>query len=113
MAFQTKIGDHATWQLEIKETPGILAIIDCHQNWCGPCKAIQSTFKRIFFDYGDKPMKFYTADVSKIEALASMVGSSEPNFVFYMDGEKLGDTIKGCNSPVLSDIIYKKLGIEG
>ena len=56
---------------------------------------------------------YIQADVSKIEALASMVGSSEPNFVFYMDGEKLGDTIKGCNSPVLSDIIYKKLGIEG
>ena len=50
--------------------------------------------------------------MSKVEVLNDMVGSAEPQFVFYMDGEKLGDTIKGVNSPVLTDIIYKKLGIE-
>ena len=61
-----------------------LSVIDVHQKWCGPCKAIQSTFKRIFFDYGDKPMKFFTADATQIDALAGLVGSAEPAFVFYM-----------------------------
>ncbi len=35
----------------------------CHlviQGWCGPSKAINATFKRIFYDNSDNPLKFYT-----------------------------------------------------
>ena len=33
------------------------AVIDCYRQWCGPCKAVVSTFKRIYFDLGDRPLK--------------------------------------------------------
>ena len=36
------------------------AVIEVYQGWCGPCKAIQSTFKKLFFDLNDRPIKFYT-----------------------------------------------------
>ena len=98
--------------LTARNSPYEFAVIDVHQSWSGPCKAIQSTFKRIFFDYGDKPMKFFTADASKIEALSDLVGSCEPAFVFYMDGAKFGDTIKGVNAPSILKVIFEKLEID-
>ncbi len=36
------------------------AVVELYQSWCGPCKAIISTFKRIYFDAGDRPLKFFT-----------------------------------------------------
>lgn len=41
--------------------PHLLAqIVELYPDWCGPCKAIQSTFRRIYFDAGDRPLKFFT-----------------------------------------------------
>ena len=57
-------------------------------------------------------MKFFTADASKIDALADLVGSAEPAFVFYMDGAKIGNTIKGVNAPAILKVIFDNLGIE-
>uniref|UniRef100_A0A7S0T5F4 Thioredoxin domain-containing protein n=1 Tax=Mantoniella antarctica TaxID=81844 RepID=A0A7S0T5F4_9CHLO len=112
MAFQTEIKDDRSWTEEIMETPGLLQIIDVHQTWCGPCLAIQSTFKRVCLDHSDKPMKFFTADASKVDALSDLVGSSEPAFVLYMDGAKIGSTVKGVNSPALLKAIFDSLGIQ-
>ena len=60
MAFQIDITNADTWRREVLEVPGTLQVIELYQTWCGPCKAIQSTFKRVYFDAGDKPLKFYT-----------------------------------------------------
>ena len=68
--------------------PSPPAVVDVHQTWAGPCKAIQSTFKRIFFDHGDKPMKFYTADASKVTALNEHVGTCEPKSSFSGTGNR-------------------------
>lgn len=81
-----------------------------HQTWAGPCKAIQSTFKRIFFDHGDKPMKFYTADASKVTALNEHVGTCEPKFIFFRDGQQVA-TVKGVDAPGLTAVIFEKMGI--
>ena len=37
-----------------------VAVVECYQDWCGPCKAIFNTFKRLYFELGDRPLKFYT-----------------------------------------------------
>lgn len=44
-------------------------VVECYQGWCGPCKAIQGTFKRIYFDAGDKPLKFFTVSPTERGAL--------------------------------------------
>ena len=78
--------------------PSPPAVVDVHQTWAGPCKAIHGTFKRIFFDHGDKPMKFYTADASKVTALNEHVGTCEPRFIFFRDGQQVA-TVKGVDAP--------------
>lgn len=35
-------------------------MIEVYSSWAGPCKAIQSTLKRIYFDAGDRPLKMFT-----------------------------------------------------
>ena len=46
----------------------LVAVVECYQTWCGPCKAIQGTFKRIYFDAGDKPLKFFTVRLRGMHA---------------------------------------------
>ncbi|EEH54201.1 flagellar outer dynein arm light chain 6 [Micromonas pusilla CCMP1545] len=110
MSFQTALTDDASWKLEIMETPGMFQIIDVHQSWTGPCKAIQSTFKKIFFEHGDKPIKFFTADASKIDAAKDYVGSCEPVFLFYKDGKK--KEVRGVDAPTIVKMIYDGLGVD-
>lgn len=38
----------------------VFAVVELYQGWSGPCKAIASTFKRLYFDFSDRPLKFYT-----------------------------------------------------
>lgn len=90
--------------------PSPPAVVDVHQTWAGPCKAIHGTFKRIFFDHGDKPMKFYTADASKVTALNEHVGTCEPRFIFFRDGQQVA-TVKGVDAPGLTAVIFEKMGI--
>ncbi|KAK3269577.1 hypothetical protein CYMTET_21992 [Cymbomonas tetramitiformis] len=112
MSFWTTLKTDDDWILEVGKPadgeappgesgcPGYLQVIDCHAGWCGPCKAIQSTFKRIFFEYGDKPIKFYTADVDSISFLEKYRGTAQPNFLFYQDNELL-ELVSGVDSPRL------------
>lgn len=60
MGFQIDVKSTEAFKREILDVPGVCQIVELYSTWCGPAKAIQSTFKRIFFDAGDKPMKFYT-----------------------------------------------------
>lgn len=40
------------------------AVVEVFQSWCGPCKAVQSTFKKLYFDLNDRPLKFYSVSGS-------------------------------------------------
>ncbi len=37
-----------------------VAVVEVYQSWCGPCKAVASILKKLYFDMSDKPLKFYT-----------------------------------------------------
>ena len=84
MNFATELTSEEQWKAEIEGSAGTvqggfrvylwpeagrpipaltcdsLAVIEVYQDWCGPCKAITGTFRRLCFDLGDRPLKFYT-----------------------------------------------------
>lgn len=72
VAFQLAIPSQAIWDQELKQTPGYLQIVDAHQSWCGPSKPMQSSFRKVYLEHGDKAaIKFYTARQSRIPFLHS------------------------------------------
>mmetsp|Transcript_19692 Transcript_19692/g.67022 ORF Transcript_19692/g.67022 Transcript_19692/m.67022 type:complete len:113 (-) Transcript_19692:1050-1388(-) len=112
MSFQVAINSADDWKVEMA-TPGYLQVIDIYHTWCGPCKAIQNTFKKIYLDYGDKPLKFYTVAKEtlpeELKQHASETG--EPAFLLMQDNEVV-KACKGVNVPVLQKAIMEGLGIE-
>ena len=63
---------------------GGTAVVDCHQGWCGPCKAMATTLRKIFFEFGERPLKMYTANVDQVKSLEKYRGSCQPVIMFYM-----------------------------
>eukprot|EP00201_Polytomella_parva_P003864 CAMPEP_0175072936 /NCGR_PEP_ID=MMETSP0052_2-20121109/20226_1 /TAXON_ID=51329 ORGANISM="Polytomella parva, Strain SAG 63-3" /NCGR_SAMPLE_ID=MMETSP0052_2 /ASSEMBLY_ACC=CAM_ASM_000194 /LENGTH=107 /DNA_ID=CAMNT_0016340575 /DNA_START=31 /DNA_END=354 /DNA_ORIENTATION=+ len=106
MSFQLDIQSEATFKTEILQTPGTLQVIEVYQSWSGPSRAIISTFRRIYFDAGDKPLKFFTACADKIPILKEYVGKCQPVFLFFKDGAQI-EKVVGNNGPLLSSIIAK------
>eukprot|EP00798_Chlamydomonas_sp_ICE-L_P014209 gene14209-20179_t len=108
MSFQIDITSLSTWKIEVLEVPGTLQVIELYQTWCGPCKAIQSTFKRIYFDAGDRPLKFFTLDVEKVEGFEKYRGSCKPVFMFYKDGTLLEESDSVFSVPTRKSVAMGK-----
>eukprot|EP01023_Acetabularia_acetabulum_P050596 TRINITY_DN5490_c0_g1_i2.p2 TRINITY_DN5490_c0_g1~~TRINITY_DN5490_c0_g1_i2.p2 ORF type:complete len:112 (-),score=9.81 TRINITY_DN5490_c0_g1_i2:267-602(-) len=107
MSFQINLVSADDWKLEIEQTQGVLQVVEMYREWSGPCKAIQATFKRIYFDLGDHPLKFYTANVDKIDHLAEYRNCCKPIFLFYRDNQIL-EKFEGVKAPDLSQYIMGK-----
>ena len=52
----------------------MFTVVELYPGWCGPSKAIQSTFRRIYFDAGDRPLKFFTVGGAR-QALSTYKGA--------------------------------------
>mmetsp|Transcript_37651 Transcript_37651/g.83828 ORF Transcript_37651/g.83828 Transcript_37651/m.83828 type:complete len:108 (+) Transcript_37651:146-469(+) len=104
MSFQTDIQSLESWKKEIMEVPGTLQVVECYQSWCGPCKAIQTTFKRIYFDAGDRPLKFFTVNVDKVPGFEEYRGHCQPCFLFYKDGQVL-EKVVGVQAGAMTRLI--------
>ena len=111
MSFQKHLRSDSDWDDEIVQVAGVLQVVDVHQTWCGPCKAVASTLRRVAMDHGDKPIKFFTADAENIDALKKSVGGSEPRFQLWMN-VKMKKEVKGVNAPEILGAIFKELGIK-
>jgi len=107
---QVAITDNDAWTEEIEKVRGATLVVDVHQNWTGPCVAAQSTLKKIVFDHGDKPLKMFTADASKLTALHDYAGPCEPLFMVIKDDDRV--EIKGLDAPKLRAAILEKLGVK-
>ena len=106
---QVAITDNDAWTEEIEKVKGATLVVDVHQNWTGPCVAAQGTLRKIAFDHGDKPLKFFTADASRLTALHDYSGPCEPLFMVIKDDNRV--EIKGVDAPKLRAAILEKLGV--
>ena len=44
------IEDETQFNDWLEKTDDMVAVIDCFQNWCGPCETLQPTFNSIFLE---------------------------------------------------------------
>lgn len=108
MSFQLDITSSDVFKSEVLNTPGTLQVVELYSNWCGPCKAILSTFKRLYFELGDRPLKFCTVNVDKIgmKEFDKYKGKSKPVFLFYKDG-KVEKVVDGLEGPDLVALVTR------
>lgn len=88
-----------------------LIVVDTYSAWCGPCKAIVSSFKRIKNELGDDLLVFATAETDSIDSLEGYRMKSQPTFLFYAGGI-LVNVVRGCNCPLLVKTIRSELEKE-
>eukprot|EP00878_Enallax_costatus_P021079 GHUV01022301.1.p1 GENE.GHUV01022301.1~~GHUV01022301.1.p1 ORF type:complete len:116 (+),score=31.95 GHUV01022301.1:141-488(+) len=104
MAFQIDIKSTDSFKSEVLGTPGTLQVVECYSEWAGPCKAIQSTLKALYFSLSDRPLKFYTVNVDKVHGFEQYRGKCQPVFLLYQDGS-VKQTITGVQAPPLVQAI--------
>lgn len=86
------------------------AVVEIYSDWAGPCKAINGTCKRLYFDLGDKGLKFYTAAAGTLGFTAPYKGKCKPVFTFWKGGEELKELrLEGVNAPLFTKQIMAKL----
>ena len=58
-------------------------VVDVYSEWCGPCKAVLSLFRRIKNEIGDDLLRFAVAKSDTIDSLEPYRQQSEPTFLFF------------------------------
>ncbi|KAG7330919.1 hypothetical protein KOW79_004888 [Hemibagrus wyckioides] len=106
---QVSISNDEQWG-EMLATKG-LTVVDVFQQWCGPCRAVVSLFRKIKNELGDDLLHFAIAEADSIEALEKYRGKCEPTFLFYASGELVA-VLRGANAPLLQKMIVAELAKE-
>lgn len=106
---QVEIKTQEQWD-ELLSKEGLI-VVDSYSAWCGPCKAIVSSFKRLKNELGDDLLVFATAETDSINSLEAYKMKSQPTFLFYAGG-LLVNVVRGCNCPLLIKTIRGELEQE-
>eukprot|EP00041_Stephanoeca_diplocostata_P012335 m.207080 g.207080 ORF g.207080 m.207080 type:complete len:509 (-) comp18914_c0_seq1:107-1633(-) len=88
-----------------------LKVVDAYSEWCGPCTALQGTFKRIKTEIGDPLLSFAVAKTDAIDSLEKYRKKSKPTFLFY-GKDVLVNVIRGADSPKIESAIKQLLEAE-
>ncbi len=53
-----KGSDAESWKKIQDKSETHLVVVDCHQEWCGTCDAVQPMLQKLFLDYEDSDNRF-------------------------------------------------------
>jgi len=70
------INDMEHWEQILEESQKCCIVIDCHQDWCGPCETLEPTFRKLWMEIEDcdSRVKFYTANIKTLkEGIAALL----------------------------------------
>jgi len=98
------------WTRDVMDAGGkLLCIVDVYSKVWGPCEMLAGHFSNMYFDFGEKyGMRFVRAEADSIAALKDFRDSSDPVFLFYLNGEPVVDTIHGSVLPAIMETITEK-----
>ena len=65
----------------VPDTDPLGAVLEVYQKWCGPTRAVVSTFKRYLLENPDAPVRFFTCCNETVQDLAKY-DKCEPSFLF-------------------------------
>ncbi|KAK6181619.1 hypothetical protein SNE40_009441 [Patella caerulea] len=106
---QQEIETQEEWE-EMMAKEG-LWVVDIYQEWCGPCTAMVSNFRRLKNELGDDLLHFATAKVDTIDALDKYKGRCEPTFLFFACGVLVA-VIHGSQAPLVIRTVTEQLAQE-
>ncbi|XP_052012588.1 thioredoxin domain-containing protein 3 [Apodemus sylvaticus] len=97
---QTVVNNQNLWD-EMLLNKG-LTVIDVYQAWCGPCKAVQTLFRKLKNELNeDEILHFAVAEADNIVTLQPFRDKCEPVFLFSLNG-KIIAKIQGANAPLIN-----------
>ncbi|XP_019565816.2 thioredoxin domain-containing protein 3 [Rhinolophus sinicus] len=107
---QAVINNQSLWD-EMLQNKG-LTVIDVYQAWCGPCKAMQTLFRKLKNELNeDEILHFVVAEADSVVTLQSFRDKCEPIFLFSVNG-KIIAKINGANAPLVSKKIINLINEE-
>ncbi|XP_047551367.1 thioredoxin domain-containing protein 3 isoform X4 [Lutra lutra] len=100
---QAVVNTQSLWD-EMLQNKG-LTVIDVYQAWCGPCKAMQTLFRKLKNELNeDELLHFAVAEADNIVTLQPFRDKCEPVFLFSVNG-KIIAKIHGANAPLVNQKI--------
>ncbi|XP_045683218.1 thioredoxin domain-containing protein 3 [Phyllostomus hastatus] len=107
---QAVINNQSLWG-EMLQNKG-LTVIDVYQAWCGPCKAMQTLFRKLKNELNeDEILHFVVAEADNIVTLQPFRDKCEPIFLFSVNG-KIIAKIEGANAPLVNKKIISLINEE-
>ncbi|KAF6086450.1 NME/NM23 family member 8 [Phyllostomus discolor] len=107
---QAVINNQSLWD-EMLQNKG-LTVIDVYQAWCGPCKAMQTLFRKLKNELNeDEILHFVVAEADNIVTLQPFRDKCEPIFLFSVNG-KIIAKIEGANAPLVNKKIISLINEE-
>nr|XP_021538618.1 thioredoxin domain-containing protein 3 [Neomonachus schauinslandi] len=107
---QAVVNSQSLWD-EMLQNKG-LTVIDVYQAWCGPCKAMQTLFRKLKNELNeDELLHFVVAEADHIVTLQPFRDKCEPVFLFSVNG-KIIAKINGANAPLVNQKIINLVNEE-
>uniref|UniRef100_A0A4W2F5E5 Thioredoxin domain-containing protein 3 n=1 Tax=Bos indicus x Bos taurus TaxID=30522 RepID=A0A4W2F5E5_BOBOX len=107
---QAVINNQSLWD-EMMQNKG-LTVIDVYQAWCGPCKAMQTLFRKLKNELNeDELLHFAVAEADSIVTLQPLRDKCEPVFLFSVNGTIVAK-IQGANAPLVNQKIIALVNEE-
>ncbi|XP_040116797.1 thioredoxin domain-containing protein 3 [Oryx dammah] len=107
---QAVINNQSLWD-EMMQNKG-LTVIDVYQAWCGPCKAMQTLFRKVKNELNeDELLHFAVAEADSIVTLQPFRDKCEPVFLFSVNGTIIAK-IQGANAPLVNQKIITLVNEE-
>jgi len=109
-SFMKEINSSDDWTNSVLKNEGQLVVVDVFQTQWGPCGMLAAHFSNLYFDLAEKRgLCFARANADSCKPLAEFSGTntSMPNFLFYLNGERVA-AVKGPKMPEILKLVDEK-----
>ncbi|GAB9468052.1 hypothetical protein Gpo141_00005380 [Globisporangium polare] len=106
MELVAKVKDAEHWALLREASDKKLLVVDVHKDWCGPCKIMEPTYKRLAvdIDQSEKRVAFASLNVTLGLEGVEDTGSCKPRFVLIRERKQIAE-LNGANAPQLEQLV--------